>query len=190
MAITISAARIEQVTHVITKWCESFVPFDETHTVDDFLSVFDENVEWYDHGFYVVRKGHEAVLGLHKGFLYCNEPFRAEVKVSFPHHDQDERWNGMDLVRSYADLHVLSSGVQSISPTVDGAAVEQIWRGVCKNDIVRPDGTVVVKATGREFEQRVGFLVKVSEEGKIVRIDEYDHRYWEEGRGVEGYARL
>ena len=68
--------------------------------------------------------------------------------------------------------------------------MEQVWRGVCKNDIVRPDGTVVMKASGREFTSHVSFFLKVSPEGQITRIDEYDYRHWDEGRPEKEYTRV
>lgn len=58
------------------------------------------------------------------------------------------------------------------------------------NDIVRPDGDVVIKANGRQFQQYVGFFVAVSEQGKITRIDEYDHNRWNMGKAEEEYTKL
>ena len=40
------------------------------------------SIEWYDHAFRIRRVGHEAVLGLHKAFNHCNQPFQADIKVS------------------------------------------------------------------------------------------------------------
>lgn len=47
-----------------------------------------------------------------------------------------------------------------------------------------------MKGSGKTFVTHVCFVVKISEEGKIIRIDEYDHRYWDEGRGEAEYVRM
>lgn len=68
--------------------------------------------------------------------------------------------------------------------------MEQLWIGRCTNDIIRPDGTVVMRGSGREFQTHVGFFVKISDAGKITRIDEYDHRYWDEGVHESSYKQM
>lgn len=68
--------------------------------------------------------------------------------------------------------------------------MQQLWIGHSKNDIVRPDGQVVVKATHRDFKSHVSFFIKVSDEGKITQIDEYDYRHWGEGIPKEEYTRI
>ncbi|KAF2169557.1 hypothetical protein M409DRAFT_19969 [Zasmidium cellare ATCC 36951] len=159
MSIQISEARIAQIKEVITNWCDNFSKsLSEAEALEEIQRDFDPQVEWYDHGFYICRVGHNAVLGLRKSFLHCNQPFRSEIK--------------------------------SILPTADGAAVEQLWIGRCTNDIVRPDGSVVMRGSGKEFKSHVGFFVKISEAGKITRIDEYDHRYWDEGVHESSYKRM
>ena len=81
MAINISEERVKQVTAAVTKWTEGFKPITKTHTKDDFLSIYEPDIEWYDHGFFIVRRGYDAVLGLAKSFLHCNEGFKSTVKV-------------------------------------------------------------------------------------------------------------
>ncbi|KAF7196190.1 hypothetical protein HII31_02591 [Pseudocercospora fuligena] len=158
MPITISDERVAQVTNVVRCWTKSFMPFDGENTPEILLSCFDPKVEWYDHGFHVVRVGHKAILGLHESFLHCNQPFQAEIK--------------------------------SLEVTATGAGVQQLWIGTCKNDIVRPDGKVVMKGSGRAFRNHVGFFLKIDDAGKITRIDEYDHRYWDEGKPEADYQRV
>jgi len=65
--------------------------------------------------------------------------------------------------------------------------VEQVWYGKCVNDIVRADGQVAVKASGKEFVCHVCFVMAIDEEGKITRIDEYYNRRWDEGVAEEEY---
>jgi hypothetical protein len=38
-------------------------------------------VHRYDHAFLIHRSGHDAVLGLKKAFMHCNQPFDKEIKV-------------------------------------------------------------------------------------------------------------
>lgn len=68
--------------------------------------------------------------------------------------------------------------------------LEQLWIGNQRNDIVRPDGAVAVKASGQDFKCHVCMIVKISEDGKIQRIDEYYHRYWDEGVQEDEYVRM
>lgn len=68
--------------------------------------------------------------------------------------------------------------------------MEQLWVGRCVNDIVRPNGSVIMKGSGRDFKCHVGFFIQVSEAGKITRIDEYDHRYWDEGKPEDEYIQV
>lgn len=82
MSIHISEARVAQVKEVINNWCYDFSkPLSEADALESIQRDFDPNVEWYDHGFQICRVGHQAVLGLRKGFRHCNDPFRAEIKV-------------------------------------------------------------------------------------------------------------
>ncbi len=79
-SITISAERIALVESTIRKFVASFSkPID---SVEDFVSVFHPDVDWYDHPFLMHRVGHDALVGLHKSFTHCNQPFDAEIKVS------------------------------------------------------------------------------------------------------------
>lgn len=83
MSIHISEARVVQVREVITTWCEDFSKsLSEAEALASIQRDFDPQVEWYDHGFHICRVGHKAVLGLRMGFRHCNDPFRAEIKVS------------------------------------------------------------------------------------------------------------
>lgn len=85
MAISLSSARVSQITQVLTKFTIDFSkPISPTNTAENILSVFDKDIHWYDHGFFVCRIGHEAVLGLNKAFLHCNQPFEPEINVNSP----------------------------------------------------------------------------------------------------------
>ena len=78
-SVSISAARATQIDSVMRKFVASFLkPIDST---EDFVSIFHPEVEWYDHAFLIRRVGHTAVMGLHKGFTYCNQPFDVKIKV-------------------------------------------------------------------------------------------------------------
>ena len=56
---TISAGRIALVDLTIRKFVASFSkPID---SLDDFLSVFHPDVDWYDHPFLMHRIGHSAI---------------------------------------------------------------------------------------------------------------------------------
>lgn len=68
--------------------------------------------------------------------------------------------------------------------------VEQLWIGRCTNDIVRPDGQVAVKGTGKDFEAHVCMVLRIDRTGKIERIDEYYNKLWDEGRNEESYVRM
>jgi ketosteroid isomerase-like protein len=63
-----------------------------------------------------------------------------------------------------------------------------IWVGRQSNDIVRPDGVVAVKATGKDFECHVGMLMEVNEAGRITRINEYYNREWSDGIRQQQYT--
>lgn len=49
------------------------------------------------------------------------------------------------------------------------------------NDIVRPDGEIAVKGTGKDFRAHVCMVLKIDNSGLITRIDEYYNRAWGEG---------
>ena len=49
------------------------------------------------------------------------------------------------------------------------------------NDIVRPDGKIAVKGTGKNFKAHVCMVLKIDDGGLITRIDEYYNRAWDEG---------
>ena len=79
-SITISAGRIALVDATIRKFVASFLK--PIESMDDFVSVFHPDIEWYDHPFLMHRIGHNAIEGLHKSFTYCNQPFDVQIKVS------------------------------------------------------------------------------------------------------------
>ena len=78
--------------------------------------------------------------------------------------------------------------LQALILTHQGAIVELLWVGCCANDIVRPDGEVVVKGTGKYFKNHVCMIVKVDEDGLITRIDEYYNKAWDEGVQEKEYT--
>lgn len=77
-----STARIDQVTNTINTLLSNFQsPVGPNLTREQFLSILHPEIRWRDHAFLVCRIGHEAVLGLHKSWLHCNQPFEAKIKV-------------------------------------------------------------------------------------------------------------
>ena len=56
------------------------------------------------------------------------------------------------------------------------------------NDIVRPSGETVVKASGNDYKNHVCFVMKINDDGQIVRIDEYYNRKWDEGIHESNYS--
>lgn len=62
--------------------------------------------------------------------------------------------------------------------------------GKCSNDIVRPDGQVAVKASGKHFRCHVCMVMEIDEQGKVKRIDEYYNKRWDDGVREEEYAVL
>jgi hypothetical protein len=78
----ISADRHTQITTTITKHISNWhLTLDSDSKTADFLSSYSPTITWYDHAFLIQRVGHTAVLGLHKSFMHCNQPFTAEVNV-------------------------------------------------------------------------------------------------------------
>lgn len=78
--------------------------------------------------------------------------------------------------------------VKAIIPTEKGCVLEQVWVGRCANDIVRPNGEIAVKASGKDFKCHVCMVMEIDEEGKISRIDEYYTKRWDDGIGEEEYV--
>ena len=79
-SLTIPAERIALVNSTIGKFLANFhKPID---SVDDFVSILHPDVDWYDHAFLMHRIGHSAIVGLHRSFTHCNQPFDAQVKAS------------------------------------------------------------------------------------------------------------
>lgn len=76
---------------------------------------------------------------------------------------------------------------QSIEPTSEGATAEIVWFGKTTNDIVRPDGEVAVKATGKNYVCHVCMLFKVNDNNEITRIDEYYNKQWDDGIAESNY---
>jgi hypothetical protein len=167
--IFISSARITQVTRTIYAFLDLFEKPAASLTPADFQTVFSDSIEWYDHGFMVRRVGVPAVRGLQRDFLYVNQPFHAEIKVHLhPFH------------RHFLSATPIADVPKSIIPTVEGAVLEQVWHGKLIHDVVQPDGQLSMKATNKTFATTVGMVLKIDEDGKILRIDEYD-RKWEDG---------
>jgi hypothetical protein len=65
-----------------------------------------------------------------------------------------------------------------------------VWIGRCSNDIVRPDGQVAVKASGKDFKCHVCMIIEIDDNGQITRIDEYYNKKWDEGIREDRYAVL
>jgi hypothetical protein len=66
--------------------------------------------------------------------------------------------------------------------------VELVWIGRSTNDIVRPDGEVAVKASGRDYKNHLCLVMKIDDDGKIKRIDEYYNKAWDQGVKEEEYT--
>jgi hypothetical protein len=92
--ITITPERVAQVEATVKRIVDSFER--PITSMDEYTSVFDPDVHWYDHAFLVCRVGHEAVAGLHKSWTHCNQPFRTDIKVRMPvpfcHPSQARDW--------------------------------------------------------------------------------------------------
>ena len=78
---TAVAQRIEQMERTVRKFVNDFVKPSPDFEASDFLSSYSPRVEWYDHAFHIKRVGHDAVLGLLKGFTTCNDPFKSHILV-------------------------------------------------------------------------------------------------------------
>lgn len=65
--------------------------------------------------------------------------------------------------------------------------MEQIWYGKCANDLVRPNGDIAVKASGKDFVCHMCMVVAVDIDGKITRIDEYYNKKWDDGIRENNY---
>lgn len=88
-SITITPERLAQVQETIRKFLLDFPrPISTEEDQQSFLSVYHPDIQWSDHAFLVTRVGHEAVLGLHKAWNHCNQPFRVEEKVCRPRNAQ------------------------------------------------------------------------------------------------------
>ena len=79
---------------------------------------------------------------------------------------------------------------QKLHVVPGGALIEAVWVGCCKNDIVRPDGQVAVKANGRDFVSAVCFCMEVDPVEGIRRIDEYYSKPWWDAIPVEEYTKV
>ncbi|KAK5049098.1 hypothetical protein LTR84_005521 [Exophiala bonariae] len=152
-SITISSERVAQVDAVVRKFVAGF--HKPIESIDEFTSIYSPDIEWADHAFLIRRVGHEAVIGLQRGFTWCNQPFKAEIKT--------------------------------IIPTATGAIFEQVWVGRHANDLVRPNGDVAVKATGKDFECHVLMVLQIDGGGIITRIDEFYNKHWEDGIREQDY---
>ena len=72
--------------------------------------------------------------------------------------------------------------------TLSGATTEVVWVGRMTNDIVRPNGEVAVKATGKDFVTHTCVLLEIDRYGKIMRLDEFYNKQWDDGRSERDYA--
>ena len=66
--------------------------------------------------------------------------------------------------------------------------VELLWVGRCTNDIVRPNGEIAVKGTGKDFKNHVCMVIKINGDGLVTRIDEYYNKAWDEGVQEDEYT--
>ncbi|KIW11628.1 hypothetical protein PV08_10930 [Exophiala spinifera] len=156
-SVAITRERLAQVQETIRKVLVDFPkPILTEEDKQRFLSVYHPDIQWSDHAFLVTRIGHEAVLGLHKAWNHCNQPFRADEKA--------------------------------IIPTPFGAVLEQVWTGRCANDIVRPSGEVVVKATGKDYVCHVCMVMEIDQDGLVTKVDEYYNRRWDDGVAQKDYV--
>lgn len=80
---TLSADRQRDVDAIVRNFVSTFSvpPLKSEGVIDAFTAVYHPDVEWYDHAFHICRKGHNAVLGLQRGFMHCNDPFHVDIKV-------------------------------------------------------------------------------------------------------------
>lgn len=62
------------------------------------------------------------------------------------------------------------------------------WTGRTTNDIIRPDGQVAVKATGKDFVCHVMFLLDINDQGKIMKIGEFYNKQWDDNRSEADYS--
>jgi hypothetical protein len=82
-SLSIPASRVQQVEAVLRDFVDTFSkPLDTPAALEKFLATYRPDVEWFDHAFLMRRIGHNAMVGLHKSFNHCNQPFRSEIKVS------------------------------------------------------------------------------------------------------------
>ena len=133
-----------------------------------YLSRFSEDIHWYDHAFRICRVGRTAISGLRTAWLLCNQPFDAKIKVDH-------------VPLPSSELHKADRNPKSIEATSDGAIAEVVWHGRTTNDIIRPDGQIAVKATGKDFVCHVCMLFKINGDNEITRIDEYYNKQWDDG---------
>ena len=175
--INISAERVNQVEGVVKAYIDGFLkPLVNEADIDEFLSVYHPDVKWSDHAFLVTRVGHDAVLGLQKSFRHCNDPFDVKIKVCIT----------LECQQVVAD----ANRWQSIIPIATGAVLEQVWLGRSSNDIIRPDGQVAVKASGKDFVCHCCALIDIDTDGKITKIDEYYTKRWDDGTPQSEYKEI
>ncbi|KAL6253275.1 hypothetical protein RBB50_000998 [Rhinocladiella similis] len=116
-SITITPERLAQVQETIRKFLLDFPrPISTEEDQQSFLSVYHPDIQWSDHAFLVTRVGHEAVLGLHKAWNHCNQPFRVEEKAILPTPSGavlEQVWIGRcanDIVRPSGEVAVKATG--------------------------------------------------------------------------------
>lgn len=81
----------------------------------------------------------------------------------------------------------LTVSSKAIIPTATGAILEQVWVGRHANDLIRPNGDVAVKATGKDFQCHVLMVFQIDDNGQFTRIDEYYNKHWEDGVRDQDY---
>lgn len=65
--------------------------------------------------------------------------------------------------------------------------LEQVWHGRQTNDIVRADGTLALKASGRDFDCHVCMVIDIDDSLRITTIHEYYNKNWDQGISQDKY---
>ena len=85
----------------------------------------------------------------------------------------------------------LQVDVHALHITADGGAIfEHTSTGRFSHDLVRPSGELVQKASGKAFRFSGVIRLRIDEEGKITRVDEWYSRNWDDGEDESQYRVL
>ena len=85
----------------------------------------------------------------------------------------------------------LQVDVQAIHVTSDGGAIfEHTSSGKFSHDLVRPSGELVQTASGKAFCFRGVIRLRIDEDGKITRVDEWYTRNWDASEDEGKYRVL